>query len=523
MKLKELINKHFFGLHIEKKDLKENGDIYYLSKIDNLSEDGIVLSEKIKKVKSTKVQSKYSLKVVGHLEYGDYLIYSINNNWIVNRYKNELNGKTLISDDVLIIRPTGSYLDSFLKDSDGRLYFENKIKKFGKEHKDFNEGFITSVLNLEVDLSKKLIVKKAFEESKLNKDKLDIKRQPLDPRKIRITTDALPIYSVLKRVERGSIDLFTEFQRLQNLWDINAKSRLIESILVRFPIPSFYFDCSNEDKWLVIDGLQRLSTLHQFYTDRFELQNLEYLRDLEGKKFSELDNSYQSRIEETNITALKILPGTPLRVKYSLFERINTEGKPLKAQELRHAINSFGDGKPSKYIKELSDLEIFKKVWGDRPKSRMQDREAILRHLAFKISGYEEYKPEMKTFLDENMAKIYEISTTELEEIKENFADSLVLSTQLFPESPFRIKSSDNKNIFNLPLFDSFTVLFSDLSNNERDRIIMKKEMGQGMLHDLIVSEEFSTWLSNENSNSKEGVVKRFKAIKALISLILER
>jgi uncharacterized protein with ParB-like and HNH nuclease domain len=65
------------------------------------------------------------------------------------------------------------------------------------------------------------------------------------------------------------------------------KSRLIESLLLRFPLPAFYFDIEEEDNWLVVDGLQRLSTLNHFIVDTenpFKLTGLEILKDLEGKK-----------------------------------------------------------------------------------------------------------------------------------------------------------------------------------------------------------------------------------------------
>lgn len=98
---------------------------------------------------------------------------------------------------------------------------------------------------------------------------------PFDPSKIRVDTRPLTIDLVLKRIKLSEIDLAPSFQRHADIWTPTAKSRLIESILIRIPLPAFYMDATNEDKWLVIDGLQRLSTLKKFAIDKeLRLTNL---------------------------------------------------------------------------------------------------------------------------------------------------------------------------------------------------------------------------------------------------------
>jgi uncharacterized protein with ParB-like and HNH nuclease domain len=90
---------------------------------------------------------------------------------------------------------------------------------------------------------------------------------------------------------------------------------------MRLPLPAFYFDGSDEHKWLVVDGLQRLTTLKRFIIDEsFALSNLEYLTQLHDKKFSDLPVEFQRRIEETQIIAYIIKPGTPEDVKFQYFQ-----------------------------------------------------------------------------------------------------------------------------------------------------------------------------------------------------------
>jgi len=129
-------------------------------------------------------------------------------------------------------------------------------------------------------------------------------KEPFDPAKINIITKPLTIDLLRKRLEEKEIDMDTGFQRKAGLWNDKKQSQLIESILIRLPLPAFYFDASNDTKWLVVDGLQRLSTLKNFLVDKtLALTNLEYLKQYDGKSFLDLPRELQRRIEETQITA----------------------------------------------------------------------------------------------------------------------------------------------------------------------------------------------------------------------------
>ena len=111
---------------------------------------------------------------------------------------------------------------------------------------------------------------------------------PFDPEKVKIRTVNVLVAQLVSRIEHGGLDLAPDFQRLRGIWDNTRKSRLIESLLLRIPIPVFYVAADANDDWQVVDGLQRMSTINDFVTGEFVLNKLEYLTHLNGHTHDQL-------------------------------------------------------------------------------------------------------------------------------------------------------------------------------------------------------------------------------------------
>ena len=111
---------------------------------------------------------------------------------------------------------------------------------------------------------------------------------PFKPEQIKISTDQTIVDLMVSRIEHEAIDLSPDFQRRRVIWTDERKSRLIESLQLRIPIPVFYVAADEYDNWSVVDGVQRMSRIYDYVTGQFTLTRLQYLTALEGLHFDNL-------------------------------------------------------------------------------------------------------------------------------------------------------------------------------------------------------------------------------------------
>lgn len=345
---------------------------------------------------------------------------------------------------------------------------------------------------------------------------------PFDPNKIDIKTKPMSLDLILKRLHRGEIDMDTSFQRKAGLWNITKQSRLIESILIKLPLPAFYFDGTDDDKWLVVDGLQRVSSLDNYVNKKsFALHKLEFLSQFNGKKFHELPGSLQRRIEEFEITAYIIPPGTPKELKYNVFKRINTGGLTLTSQEIKNAIYN---GAPADFVKKLAALPSFKLATSSSiPEDRMMDREFVTRFLAFYFFSLEDYKSDLDSFLNSALNKLYQMSKSEMEKIEADFNKAMDTAFQLFGEDAFRKRyhTNDKRKPINKALFEVWSVVLSRLNTAQTNKLIQNKEpLKNKVLRLFQNNEEFNLAIST-STGDKSRVKRRFEEIEEIINSMI--
>jgi len=261
--------------------------------------------------------------------------------------------------------------------------------------------------------------------------------RPFDPSKIDIDMKTMELSSIIKRLQYGEINMNTDFQRKSGLWTEVQKSQLIESLLLRIPIPAFYFDGGIKDNWLIIDGLQRITALKEFVVDQsLKLTGLEFFKDLEGMNFTELPRTFTRRIDETNIIAYIVKGGTPANVKYNIFKRINTGGLELKPQEIRHALYQ---GKATKLCKRFAGFPEFQEATTYSIRDdRMMDQEFVLRFVAVCYYGIDKYEGVLDNYLNGAMEYLNSSECADEAEIEEQFKKVMSASKKIMGKYAFR-------------------------------------------------------------------------------------
>ncbi len=345
--------------------------------------------------------------------------------------------------------------------------------------------------------------------------------EPFDLSKIDIVVEPKSLDALIKRISHKEIDMNTDFQRHPDLWTYSKMSRLIESILLRFPLPAFYFDASDESNWLIVDGLQRLSSISRFVIDKkLRLSGLEFLTDLHGKGYDQLGRVYQRRINECPITVYMIKPGTPSNVKYSIFRRLNTGGLTLNNQEVRNALAEPVD---RKLLEELAQSEHSKVMLGDLSK-RMKDQELVLRFWAFYRFDYLEpkNKKEIASFLDKAMEEIKKGDDEYRSRFKSKFDIAIGRCRQLLGRSGFERNPSSGgrKRSINSTLFEVWMVELAKLTESDFESLMKKREIFEGKTRTLLKDVQFERAITY-STQKKEHVEIRYEKVGNLVAEVL--
>ena len=345
---------------------------------------------------------------------------------------------------------------------------------------------------------------------------------PFNPEKISIATKSPTIDLIVSRIKENEIDLEPDFQREQ-MWDTIRKSRLVESLLLRIPIPAFYVAADAEDRWKVVDGIQRLSSINSYINNEFLLKKLQYLSDFEGKRYEALPRAMQRRIKETELVVNVISPSTPVEVMFNVFLRINTGGVPLNSQEIRNALTP---PHVRDYLRGLARSDEFLRATENsiRP-NRMADRECILRFLAFYIDHWSQYSAgtiDLNAYLTNAMRKVSEIGREDRDRLAGDFKKAMDAGFRIFGQDTFRRRTSGNwRSAVNKALLETWGVALAHCSSEEIELLVSKRDAIKEESTRLMSGDpDFLAAISYSTGNQKR-VEKRFSAVEQLVRSML--
>ena len=257
-------------------------------------------------------------------------------------------------------------------------------------------------------------------------------------------------------IKKGKIVLEVPFQR-KHIWKNDKASMLIESVIMNVPIPPLYFAEEDDGKWLVLDGLQRLHSIMNFYDNEFALTKVEVLEELRKKKYKDLPPKAKSLLDDGLLRVNIIKKDSHRDIKYDIFMRLNRGAVTLNYQELRNCLYR---GNLNDAAKELCEenktfLAILKQKG---PHQRYQDVEFIIRYFAISdnltkdakgnimISGY---KGKLVAYLNEYMDQNKDCPLEKKEEYKSRFNETIQKVAIVFGvEKAFRDISTDNVKVY---------------------------------------------------------------------------
>jgi len=251
-----------------------------------------------------------------------------------------------------------------------------------------------------------------------------------------------------------------EIQR-EYIWDNGKASRLIESLILNIPIPAVYFAETDDSKFEVIDGHQRVRSVSRFLSNQFNLAGISVLTHLRGLRFHQLDDQIQRRLKSRILRAIIIQPESHPVARFEVFERLNSGAVSLTAQELR---NSIFRGPYNDLLRELAKLPAFRAMIGaEKPRKRMVDEELVLRFFALK-EKLNTYRPSLKRFLNNHM-KTHEADLPEqLAASRQVFESTIAKLAAIFPNRAFRIHNAQGEpteRSVNRALYDAYMLAFA--------------------------------------------------------------
>lgn len=247
-----------------------------------------------------------------------------------------------------------------------------------------------------------------------------------------------------------------ELQR-NYVWEEKEASRFVESILLGLPVPSIFLANRPNGKRLIVDGFQRIMTVCYFMrntwagTDKeFRLYNSELINERwRGKTYAELSEDDKRRFKTYTIHAIIFEQKQPKNdsALFQVFERINTSGKALNAQEIRNCVYQ---GNCNSLLIELNENPNWRYYVGKAIDKRMLDTELILRFFALRnlnIADFNDGVITLKKLLNDYMSERKVMDENEIQRMRNDFTKCILFIHQTLGEEAFYNYQADLKTL----------------------------------------------------------------------------
>ncbi|MBK9283823.1 MAG: DUF262 domain-containing protein [Sphingobacteriaceae bacterium] len=359
---------------------------------------------------------------------------------------------------------------------------------------------------------------------------------------VRIITEQAryPLPSIVVMLSGTDYKLNPEFQR-RHRWNITQKSKLIESFIMNVPIPPIFLYEDSYSHYEVMDGLQRLTAIKEFYKDEFVLDGLEEWPELNGKKYSSLPIQIKKGIDRRYLSSIILLQETAkneldaMQLKQLVFERINSGGVKLEPQESRNAVFN---GPLNELCIKLARNKFLCKTWqipeqtedeisNNNPSDEliqndlfrdMGDVELVLRFFANRQrEGLIKYTRSLKDYLNNYLKYGNSLPSETLIEMGKLFNETIEFLYELLGEQAFCLYRNRNGkwNWYSRPttaVYDPLTVIASEFLGAKGK--ILEKKNGIVTLLESFYSKYYDDF---EGRNTNQGIIsKREERIREL-------
>lgn len=342
-------------------------------------------------------------------------------------------------------------------------------------------------------------------------------------------------------VGRSILNIRPEYQRRLS-WTIAQKSRLIESLLLNIPVPPVFLFEGDLAQYEVMDGQQRLNAIKEFLSGEFRLSSLSTLTPLAGKTYAQLPPRVRRGLDRATVQAIVLLlesdsaiaqHGSPSKVdiRHYIFERLNTGGKRLNAQEIRNAVFA---GRLNEAVIKLSRNRTFTDIWGippytesdpndyyENPKRQanslyrtMLDCQIVLRFFAFCES--KRIRGSVRSILDSYMRDNRRLSEDQVEQLSDRFKTCIETAHTLFEGNAFRLTPERSpRNRPSVALYDAVMVAIFRLWD-QRHNILANAEEVREKIYELVAAQA-ETGMFTGQANTSKSISERISLVEDAI------